>query len=251
VIVAPEAVRARYRRIEVLGRGTEATVWRATDVDGRAVALKVYNATALAARAEQLGGGEQLGAVLARIDHADVARLVDHVAAVSARAEKIGAVLARTNHPNVVGLVDYGPGWLATELVEGETLGAWFADGTIEGARTIVAGILSAALALHGSGVLPDLLEPDNVIVRPDGTPVVVDFWVTAEKSRRADKLGHRGARPPASAIQGAAEHIPHAVLTEVARSRGPDALRRAEREAAELTAAWLAQLRAATPPGE
>jgi tRNA A-37 threonylcarbamoyl transferase component Bud32 len=115
------------------------------------------------------------------------------------RFRREGQALERLRHPGIVhvleaGLVDERP-YLAMERVEGTGLGKLLArardlrtsdpratlelpgEGTpLERAVRLVARLSRALEAAHREGVLHRDLNPRNVLVRPDGTPVVIDF---------------------------------------------------------------------------
>jgi tetratricopeptide (TPR) repeat protein len=59
------------------------------------------------------------------------------------------------------------------------------ANGHLVEALTFVRGLCSALAYLHGEGIVHRDLKPDNVMIRDDGTPVLVDFGLVA---------GHGGA---------------------------------------------------------
>lgn len=96
--------------------------------------------------------------------------------------------LARIDHPNVVTIhhiVDGGEGtypWLVMELVSGGSLADRLAKGpmpTDEAART-GRGVLAALTAAHDAGIQHRDVKPANVLLRPDGRPVLTDFGIAA-----------------------------------------------------------------------
>ncbi|MFD3617545.1 protein kinase [Streptomyces sp. NPDC058676] len=96
--------------------------------------------------------------------------------------------LARIDHPNVVTIhhiVDGGDGtypWIVMELVSGGSLADRLAQGPmppIEAAR-MGRGVLAALVAAHDTGVHHRDVKPANVLLRPDGRPVLTDFGIAA-----------------------------------------------------------------------
>jgi serine/threonine-protein kinase len=92
-------------------------------------------------------------------------------------------VLARLSHPHLVTVTDYfedrGNAYLVMQFVEGESLAdriAW--DGVLPEDQVLDwADQLLAALAYcHAQGVLHRDVKPQNIIIRPDGQAVLVDF---------------------------------------------------------------------------
>ncbi|MER6186594.1 protein kinase [Streptomyces sp. NPDC001652] len=96
--------------------------------------------------------------------------------------------LARIDHPNVVTIhhiVDGGEGtypWIVMELVSGGSLADRLAQGPMppaEAAR-IGRGVLAALTAAHDAGIQHRDVKPANVLLRPDGRPVLTDFGIAA-----------------------------------------------------------------------
>ncbi|MEW6744268.1 MAG: protein kinase [Planctomycetota bacterium] len=174
--VLPEV--AGYRIERELGHGGMGTVYLARHVAlGRLVALKVLPAaSALSARARERFLAE-------------------------ARA------LAKIKHPNVVTIHDVlEEGDLcayAMEWIEGLSLAEVLRDAkseTTEAARPAFFCHLAIAVAralgeVHRAGLLHRDVKPSNILLRRDGTPVLVDFGLVREASssdltRTGDFLG-------------------------------------------------------------
>ncbi len=98
------------------------------------------------------------------------------------RFEREWRAISLLNHPNIVSLYDAGFAeghhYIATELVEGQTLRAVGAAGRLLRTTLVDLGVqLSSALAAaHGAGVLHRDIKPENIMMRPDGIVKVLDF---------------------------------------------------------------------------
>ncbi|MEU3601360.1 serine/threonine-protein kinase [Streptomyces sp. NPDC006798] len=151
-----------------LGGGGMGTVWRARDLLlDRAVALKEVRPPDPA---------------LAEYDP-DAAR------ALRARVLREARALARVDHPNVVTIhhiVDGGGEdtypWLVMELVTGGSLADRLARGPMDPAEAARLGreVLAALGAAHAAGIQHRDVKPANVLLRPDGRPVLTDFGIAA-----------------------------------------------------------------------
>ncbi|MFF4113456.1 serine/threonine-protein kinase [Streptomyces sp. NPDC001714] len=170
---ARRVVDGRFELAARLGGGGMGTVWRATDlVLRRSVAVKEV-------RPADPG--------LAEWDP-EAARLLRERVLREARA------LARVDHPNVVTIhhiVDGGPGtypWIVMELVTGGSLADRLAAGPmnpVEAAR-IGREVLAALRAAHEAGIEHRDVKPANVLLRPDGRPVLTDFGIAAVREATA-----------------------------------------------------------------
>ena len=86
------------------------------------------------------------------------------------------------NHPNILSIFDadfdQGHYYIATEFVEGRTLGRLAAEGPVERKvlLDIAIQICSALAAAHEAGIVHRDIKPDNLMVRPDGIVKVLDF---------------------------------------------------------------------------
>ena len=146
-----------YRLEERLGRGGMGEVWRARRADGQfeqEVALKLVRG--------DLDSGEIVRRFLAERQ-----------------------ILARLDHPNIARLLDGGVAgdgrpYFALELVEGETI-TCFADahrlGVEERIRLVVEAGMAVAAA-HARLVVHRDLKPSNILVGGDGRVRLLDFGI-------------------------------------------------------------------------
>jgi eukaryotic-like serine/threonine-protein kinase len=159
---------AQYQVDDLLGRGGMGDVYSATDKMGRKVALKV-----LAPRLVQ--------------DRQHVTRFL----------QEARAVLA-LNHPNIVTVYDIGEAdgvyYIASELIEGETLRSALSRGRFGLAQSVEIGIqvCTALVAAHDKGVVHRDIKPENVMLRADGYVKVLDFGIAklTEQFGASDRLG-------------------------------------------------------------
>ncbi|MFD5084303.1 serine/threonine-protein kinase [Kitasatospora sp. NPDC058201] len=163
----------RFELLERLGGGGMGLVWRARDTMlHREVALKEVRPPDPAMAAADPAGALELRERVLR----------------EARA------LARLQHPNVAvihHIVDT-PGhphpWLVMELVSGGSLADRIGRGplSVPEAARIGRGVLAALRAAHAAGIQHRDVKPGNVLLRPDGTPVLTDFGIAAVQDSTA-----------------------------------------------------------------
>lgn len=98
------------------------------------------------------------------------------------RFRREAAVLACVDHPGVVrvhavGDADGRP-YLVMELVEGRSLAEVLHGGTLTQAAAAVLGaaVADALAAAHRVGLVHRDVKPHNIMVRPDGRPMLIDF---------------------------------------------------------------------------
>ncbi len=155
----------RYRILGKLGEGGMGVVYRAHDTElVRDVALK------LVLRRER-----------------------DAKNAYAARLQREAQALAQLQHPNVIAVYDVGHHrdavYIATELVEGRTLGQWH-DEEARSWRDVLVVFQQAGhglAAAHAVGLIHRDFKPDNVIVGSDGRVRVLDFGLARSLADRSD----------------------------------------------------------------
>jgi serine/threonine protein kinase len=165
---AGQLIDGRFELLERLGGGGMGLVWRARDTMlQREVALKEVRTSA---------------------DHPfqDEDPVVAHV--MRERVLREARALARLHHPNVVTIyhivdsVELRHPWLVMELVTGGSMADRLDRGPLlphEAAR-VGRGMLAALRAAHAAGIQHRDVKPANVLLRPDGTPVLTDFGIAA-----------------------------------------------------------------------
>ncbi len=162
----------RWRVLSVLGRGGFSITYLAADAaGGGSAAVKEFFPAGLlwrdadvSAQARPLSPGAAPWPELERfLDEAKALALLDGV-------EGVAHLLASFR--------ENGTAYVVTEYVPGRTLRQRLAGGTMDAAEA--AGFFAAAAAAlaapHARGVLQLDLRPENIIVRPDGSPCLIDF---------------------------------------------------------------------------
>lgn len=96
---------------------------------------------------------------------------------------KEARVLARFSHPNLIRVHRFfelnGTAYFVMEYAEGTTLASVLKSEKTLGEARLLSVLLPIALGLeqvHGKGVLHRDIKPDNILLRADGTPVLIDF---------------------------------------------------------------------------
>jgi serine/threonine protein kinase/TolB-like protein/Tfp pilus assembly protein PilF len=88
------------------------------------------------------------------------------------------------NHPNIVTVYeigeDYSIHYIASELIEGETLRDRLKRGPVQLSEAVDVAIqvASALAAAHQAGIVHRDIKPENIMVRPDGYVKVLDFGI-------------------------------------------------------------------------
>ena len=99
------------------------------------------------------------------------------------RSRKEARALTRLNHPGIIRIYKYfeayGSGYIVMEYVEGETLGERLKrENTLDESRlmAILNPLIEGLEQVHATGYLHLDIAPKNVLLRKDGTPVLIDF---------------------------------------------------------------------------
>jgi serine/threonine-protein kinase len=160
-IEIPELETARYQILDRIGKGANATVWRAIDIEnGQSVAVKVLRADTMTLE--------------------DIRRLAQEV-----------EILRNLSHPCIVrlhgtGVTRGGCPYVVMELVDGANLRFKLARRRLlpqAEVRYIVSQICSALVEAHKAGVVHRDIKPENVLLRaPSFQEVVVVDFGTAKR---------------------------------------------------------------------
>ena len=120
-----------------------------------------------------------------------------------------GRSLARCRHPSIVGVADvfeaYGTAYMVLEFEDGSSLGRWLdllgrppSQDEIDG---ILVPLLDALAYLHSHDMLHRDIAPDNIMIRRDGKPCLIDFGAArqaiAERSQVMSAIVKAGYSPP------------------------------------------------------
>lgn len=158
-----------FELLERIGEGGMGAVYKARDLTGRMVALKVLN--------KDIAGDSEF---IQRFQ----------------REAKAGGAL---NHPNIVAAYtageEDGRPFLAMEFVDGESLRARFRrKGRLseKEALAIVRGVAAGLAHAHSNGFIHRDIKPDNVLLGRDGSIKIVDLGLakSLEDDQRLTKTG-------------------------------------------------------------
>jgi predicted Ser/Thr protein kinase len=145
-----------YRVERVLAQGPHGRVYRAHAADGSVLALKELQFASVPG-AQQIDAFEREAATLKRLHHPRIPRFIQSF------AEGEGVHLRL---------------YLAAEFIEGDMLSTRIAQRPFDAAalRDVAAQVLTVLAYLHKLGVIHRDIKPDNLILRPNGEVVLVDF---------------------------------------------------------------------------
>ena len=144
-----------YKISERIGTGGMGEVYLATDITaGRKAALKLLPA-------RFTGDAERLK-----------------------RFKQEARAVVGLNHPNIVTVYEIGEDhsthYIASELIEGETLRQRLDRGRMQLSEAVDVAIqvASALVAAHEAGIIHRDIKPENIMLRPDGYVKVLDFGI-------------------------------------------------------------------------
>jgi len=164
---------AEFEVIRVLGEGGFGIVYLAFDQHlHRHVAIKEYFPASYAVRDE--------GSIIMPLSIADQDTFVAGMQAFLEEAR----FLARFEHPALLKVLrfweDNGTAYMAMPHYTGRTLKEILrissAFGTEQELRALIAPLLDAVELLHTARIFHRDISPENVIIRPNGSPVLLDF---------------------------------------------------------------------------
>ena len=157
----------RYRRIELIGSGGMATVWRGEDTElGRPVAIKL------------------------------ISEVLAHDEAFMRRFEREARIASALSHPGLVPVFDYEPDaeqpFIVMELVEGGTLAGALDAGTPIDAGELARQLLAALDHIHAAGIVHRDVKPGNLLIDDGGNFRLTDFGIAmGEESTRYTRTGN------------------------------------------------------------
>lgn len=110
------------------------------------------------------------------------------------------SALARLEHPDIARLVDAGVErghpWFAMEFVDGKSLREWAHGKDLRVRIALLARIARAVHAAHMRLVVHRDLKPGNILVTREGTPKLVDFGIAKLLDQGQGELTQGGQQP-------------------------------------------------------
>jgi serine/threonine protein kinase len=163
---------AGYEILRVIGAGGFGITYEAeSPVTGKHVAIKEFFPRGIASRESST-----------RIVFAT--RDIDIVQWALKRFESSTTDQCKLKHPNIVEVIHYlqenDTGYMIMEFVEGKTLEQWLRERkkppSLDELRPIMAPVLDALIYLHKQKLIHRDIAPDNIMIKPDGRPLIIDF---------------------------------------------------------------------------
>ena len=199
-----------YRIERVLGAGGFGITYLADEIAlGRSVTIKEYFPSDFAARANE-GDAAPRSEGCSGDYRWGLDRFIEEA-----------QTLAKFNHPNIVRVYRYfranNTGYMVLHFEEGQSLKGWL-KGLGRAPRQkeldgIVAPLLDALELIHKADFLHRDIAPDNIIIRKDGAPVLIDFGSARGEIASASKTVSALVKPGYS---------PYEQYAETSRQQGP-----------------------------
>lgn len=103
-----------------------------------------------------------------------------------ARFAREAKAVAKLKHSNIVEVFDYAPAestrsYIVTEFIDGPTLREFLMDQSLlspEAAVVLLQPIADALTRAHDAGIVHRDVKPENIMIRADGSPVLMDFGI-------------------------------------------------------------------------
>ena len=199
-----------YRIQRVLGAGGFGVTYLADEIAlGRAVTIKEYFPSDFAARSVEMEAGPR--SQDCKEDYkSGLDRFLDEA-----------QTLARFDHPNIVRVYRYfrlnNTGYMVLQFEEGHSLKGWLKSlGRAPRQKeldAILAPLLDALELIHKSDFLHRDIAPDNIIIRRNGEPVLIDFGAARGEIAAHSKTVSALVKPGYS---------PYEQYAETSRQQGP-----------------------------
>ncbi len=166
-----------YRFVSIINAGAQGVVYRAVqEATSRTVAIKTLSTSRDVSARQRL------------------------------RAEREAEITALLRHPNLVTVYESrtlldGSIAVVMEFIEGLPLDAWQPSGVTPQARLrsflgVFVAVCSGIHHAHLNGVIHRDLKPDNILVTPEGRPVVIDFGIARAGAIRVTVTGEFAGTP-------------------------------------------------------
>jgi serine/threonine protein kinase len=175
----------QYEIVDVLGQGGFGITYRAMDhASGQVVAIKEYFPRSASLR-------DVDGTVLV-----PSAKLEQTFRWGLARFEEEARTLARFAHPHIVRVLRIfgfgGTAYIVLEFVDGQSLEQWVERTprlpTQDEFDSFSSALLDALETMHHNDILHRDVAPKNILLRSDGSPVLIDFGSARQTSTSLDK---------------------------------------------------------------